>query len=65
VAAVFYDTWAYRALANRRDPEHAAARQIHIHLLDERATLVTTNYVLDEAHFEKVNLGFRRLLVPT
>jgi hypothetical protein len=42
------DTWAYRALADRRDPCHADAAK---RLGGARAAgpLVTSNYVLDEA----------------
>jgi uncharacterized protein len=46
---VFVDTWAYRALADRRDPVHrdAAARMQAI--LRDGTLPVTSNYVLDEA----------------
>jgi hypothetical protein len=48
VRFVFYDTWAYRALANRRDPDHDRARVLHDRLPREGAVPLTTNYVLDE-----------------
>jgi predicted nucleic acid-binding protein len=49
VNLVFYDTWAYRALANRRDPEHERARRVDERLAREGTVRVTTNYVLDES----------------
>lgn len=47
-AAVFVDTWAYRALADRRDPAHAGAVR-RMAALRAAGELVTSNYVLDEA----------------
>lgn len=46
----FIDTWAYRAVADRRDPAHAGARSRLQALLDAGDVPVTTNYVLDEAY---------------
>ena len=46
----FVDTWAYRALADRRDPAHQDARERMLDLLDQGATPVTSNYVLDESY---------------
>jgi uncharacterized protein len=45
----FYDTWAFAALANRRDPAHAVAVQIDETLEQKGFVAVTTDYVLDEA----------------
>jgi predicted nucleic acid-binding protein len=46
----FVDTWAYRALADRRDPDHeAAARKLEAQLR-AGSVAVTTNYVLDETY---------------
>lgn len=46
----FVDTWAYRAIWDRRDPEHATARAKLETELARGALPVTTNYVLDEAY---------------
>ena len=45
---VFFDTWAYRALANRRDPYHERARVLDEELARSGGVPITTNYVLDE-----------------
>jgi uncharacterized protein len=47
-AVVFADTWAYRALADRRDPSHAAAVR-RMNAARAAGAIVTSNYVLDEA----------------
>lgn len=46
----FVDTWAYRALADRRDPAHDGARDRMRTLAARGAHPVTSNYVLDEAY---------------
>jgi uncharacterized protein len=46
----FIDTWAYRALADKRDPAHVDARDRMRALLHAGAAPVTSNYVLDEAY---------------
>jgi uncharacterized protein len=48
-AAVFVDTWAFRALADAADPAHAAARALEERVRAAGAARVTTDYVLDEA----------------
>jgi predicted nucleic acid-binding protein len=45
---VFIDTSAFYAILDRDDSCHAAARYTWNHLLDSRAPLLTTNYVLLE-----------------
>ena len=45
---VFYDTWAFRALANRRDPFHEIAGRINLEILDSGRLPLTTSYVIDE-----------------
>jgi hypothetical protein len=46
---VFVDTWAYRALADRRDPGHEDVARRMERMRSEGRRLVTSNYVLDEA----------------
>jgi predicted nucleic acid-binding protein len=46
----FIDTWAYRALADRRDPAHDDARARLRRLLEAGVLPLTSNYVLDEAY---------------
>jgi predicted nucleic acid-binding protein len=45
---VFVDTSAFYAVFDRDDANHPAAKEAWIALLRERATLVTTSYVLVE-----------------
>lgn len=45
---VFVDTWAWLALAFRRDQFHAAAKRRHADLLSSGRRYVTTDYVLAE-----------------
>ena len=44
----FIDTWAYIALANRRDAGHEIALEVDQFLLDEGWTMATSDWVLDE-----------------
>lgn len=46
--AVFYDTWAWVALANRRDPEHERALDVEKSLHRRGVRALTTDYVVDE-----------------
>ncbi len=48
--AAFIDTWAYRALADRRDVAHDDAKRRLLRLRDQETPLFTSNYVLDEAY---------------
>ena len=45
---IFVDTWAWLALAHKRDPYHRAAVQQHRNLQRSRRRYVTTDYVLAE-----------------
>lgn len=45
---VFVDTWAWMALAFRRDQHHQAAKQQHAEFTAARTVYVTTDYVLSE-----------------
>ena len=46
--AYFIDTWAYIALANRRDAGHAIALEVDQFLGEHGWTAVTSDWVLDE-----------------
>ncbi len=48
--AVFIDTSGFYAVANRRDLHHAEALAIARRLEQSRMSLVTTNFVVAEAH---------------
>lgn len=45
---VFVDTWAWIALAVRRDQHHSAAKRQHAELVSAGRLYVTTEYVLGE-----------------
>lgn len=45
---VFVDTWAWIALAVRRDQHHSVAKQQHAEFINAGARYVTTDYVLGE-----------------
>jgi uncharacterized protein len=47
--AFFYDTWAFVALADRRDPAHVLAVELDEQLERRGFVAVTTDYVLDES----------------
>lgn len=46
--ACFIDTWAYLALANRRDAGHAVALDVDAFLEEQGWVSVTSDWVLDE-----------------
>lgn len=46
--ACFYDTWAFVALSNRRDPAHRVAAELDLKLEELGYVTATTDYVLDE-----------------
>ena len=46
--AIFVDTWALLALANRRDSFHNIASICYESIVERSFSLVTTDYVLDE-----------------
>jgi len=45
---IFVDTWAWLALAHKRDPYHSIAVRAHKNLQKQRRHYVTTDYVLSE-----------------
>ena len=45
---VFIDTWAWLALANRKDTYHESARKGYAEIKAKGCRLVTSDYVLDE-----------------
>src|SRR5437016_5979929 len=47
---IFVDTSAYFSLANDKDINHENATRIMYNLGQERADLITTNYVIAETH---------------
>ncbi len=46
--ALFYDTWAFAALANAADPNHPASVDADRAAEDKGYVMVTSDYVLDE-----------------
>ncbi|OQY46407.1 MAG: hypothetical protein B6242_08065 [Anaerolineaceae bacterium 4572_78] len=46
---IFADTWAWYAMVDKSDIDHATAESINKQLLDEGYIFVTTNYVLSES----------------
>ena len=48
MGAIFVDTWAWYALADKADKDHARAQAANEKLLDAGYTFVTTNFVLAE-----------------
>ncbi|MFP4585597.1 MAG: type II toxin-antitoxin system VapC family toxin [Desulfococcaceae bacterium] len=46
---IFVDTWAWYALADRKDSDHEIANRANLDLLDHGCTFVTTNYVISES----------------
>ena len=47
---VFVDTWAWLALANRRDEKHSIAEGTNRRFLEEGYRFVTSNFVLSESY---------------
>lgn len=46
--AIFVDTWAFLALANRRDSFHSIASICYESIMEKSFSLVISDYVLDE-----------------
>lgn len=46
--SVFFDTWAFLALANAADAGHEAAQEADDWVHEEQLVVVTSDYVLDE-----------------
>jgi predicted nucleic acid-binding protein len=56
--AIFMDSWAFLALANRRDGHHQLAICILEEIKAKEYSMVTSDYILDEvitSLFKKVN----------
>ena len=49
MSRVFVDTWAWYTMADERDADHDVARLASEELIKRESTLVTTNFILDEA----------------
>lgn len=49
MSSIFVDTWAWFALADENDADHELARLASEELIQRAVTLVTTNFILDEA----------------
>jgi hypothetical protein len=49
MSQVFVDTWAWYALADANDADHEVARLATEEIINRSATLLTTNFVVDEA----------------
>jgi predicted nucleic acid-binding protein len=47
---IFLDTGAFLALADEDDDHHTAAKSIYVELLQSRAQLLTSNFVLSETY---------------
>jgi predicted nucleic acid-binding protein len=45
---IFVDTWAWLALANRKDAYHSTAQKCYAEIKADGLKLVTSDYVLDE-----------------
>ena len=60
---VFVDTSAFVALRNRSDPGHASASAARTTLVDQRATLFTSNLVFAETYTALlVRVGYEEAL---
>lgn len=53
---IFVDTWGWLALGHRQDPRHLEVKRLYQELRDQRVSIYTSDYVLDEA----ITLLFRR-----
>lgn len=49
MSRIFVDTWAWYALADAQDRDHELAQLAVEDIIERKAELVTTNFVLDEA----------------
>jgi predicted nucleic acid-binding protein len=57
--SIFIDTWGWINLFNRKEPHHNNVSQLYKSLRQRQATIVTTDFVLDEVY----TLLFRRVHV--
>ncbi len=55
--AIFIDTWGWINLFNRKENRHQQVRKYYQDLRSKQASIVTTDYVLDEVY----TLLFKRL----
>ena len=57
--AIFVDTWAWYALANKRDSEHERAKAIINDITNQNTPLVTTSLVIYESvTLTRYDLGY-------
>lgn len=54
--SIFVDTWGWLAYGHRRDAHHVKTKDLMAACMTERATIQTSDYVLDEL----ITLLFRR-----
>ncbi len=64
MSTCFVDTWAWVALANRRDAGHEVATEVDTWLDEHHWVLCTSDWVLDETLTQLQALGGARVSLP-